>query len=147
MRRPGSPAASGRTLLVGDAAGLVDPLSGDGMYEAFASSRLAAESILDLLEGRTAGLEPYTSRLAGALAAGASASWGAKRVAARYPRLGFAIARLPMAWSAVERILRGDLSNPGDERGLGRVTLKAVERLARSAGDPGAGYRAEAHAA
>ena len=29
--------------LVGDAAGLVDPLSGDGMYEAFVSARLAAE--------------------------------------------------------------------------------------------------------
>ena len=35
MREPGAPAARGRLLLVGDAAGLVDPLSGDGMYEAF----------------------------------------------------------------------------------------------------------------
>jgi geranylgeranyl reductase family protein len=32
MRRLGAPAARGRALLVGDAAGLVDPLSGDGMY-------------------------------------------------------------------------------------------------------------------
>ena len=147
LRRPGSPAASGRILLVGDAAGLVDPLSGDGMYEAFLSSRLAADSILDLLEARTAGLEPYTTRLNRTLAPGASAAWGAKTVAARYPRLTFAIARLPLAWSAVDRLVRGDLEHPGEERGLGRVALKAVERIARAAGDPGAAYRAEAHAA
>ena len=36
-----------RSLLVGDAAGLVDPLSGDGIYEALVSARLAAEAILD----------------------------------------------------------------------------------------------------
>ena len=38
MRRPGTQAHHGRVLLVGDAAGLVDPLSGDGMYEAFTSA-------------------------------------------------------------------------------------------------------------
>jgi len=37
---------AGPVLLVGDAAGLVDPLSGDGIYEAFVSGRLAADSIL-----------------------------------------------------------------------------------------------------
>ncbi len=43
--RAGAPAARGRVLLVGDAAGLVDPLSGDGMYEAFVSAELAAAAI------------------------------------------------------------------------------------------------------
>ena len=43
LRRAGAVAARGRALLVGDAAGLVDPLSGDGMYEAFVSARLASE--------------------------------------------------------------------------------------------------------
>jgi flavin-dependent dehydrogenase len=133
LRRASAPAASGRTLLVGDAAGLVDPLSGDGMYEAFVSSRLAADAILDLLEGRASGLEPYTTRLNETLAPGASAAWGAKRVAARYPRVAFAIARLPVAWSAVDRILRGDLTDPGEERGLSRLALKTVERIARAA--------------
>ena len=46
MRRLGAPAVRGRALLVGDAAGLVDPLSGDGLYEAFVSSRLAADAVL-----------------------------------------------------------------------------------------------------
>jgi len=30
------------SLAVGDAAGLVDPLSGDGMYEAFSSAHVAS---------------------------------------------------------------------------------------------------------
>ena len=46
MRELGAPATRGRVLLVGDAAGLVDPLSGDGIYEAFVSAQLASTSIL-----------------------------------------------------------------------------------------------------
>ncbi len=47
MRRLGASTPAGeRVVLVGDAAGLVDPLSGDGMYEAFVSARLAADAIL-----------------------------------------------------------------------------------------------------
>src|SRR5262245_34575994 len=52
LRRANSVPARTRALLVGDAAGLVDPLTGDGLYEAFVSARLAAEGILDLLAGR-----------------------------------------------------------------------------------------------
>ena len=62
LRRAGSVAARGRALLVGDAAGLVDPLSGDGMYEAFVSARLASGAVLDLLAGRSASLDGYTHR-------------------------------------------------------------------------------------
>lgn len=40
------PVSSSRTLLVGDAAGLADPLSGEGIRFAIKSGRLAAESIL-----------------------------------------------------------------------------------------------------
>ena len=147
LRRSGSVAARGRALLVGDAGGLVDPLSGDGMYEAFVSSRLAADSIGDVLEGRAAGLESYNEKLSNALSLGVAASWGAKMALDRYPWLTFTLGRLPIAWGAVERMLNGDLSNPSDEKGPGRVALKMIEWLARSAGDPGAGYRAEAHAA
>ncbi|MCK4435363.1 NAD(P)/FAD-dependent oxidoreductase [Candidatus Bathyarchaeota archaeon] len=40
----------GRTLLVGDAAGFVDPLFGEGIYSAIASGRIAALSIKKALE-------------------------------------------------------------------------------------------------
>ena len=42
LRRPATRIAGERTLLVGDAAGLIDPVSGDGMYECFVSASLAA---------------------------------------------------------------------------------------------------------
>jgi len=147
LRRSGSVAARGRALLVGDAAGLVDPLSGDGMYEAFASSRLASESIVNLLEGKATSLEPYNARVTNALALTAAASWGAKIALDRYPWLTFNVGRIPVAWGAVERMLSGDLKDPGSERGPARYALKVIEGLARSAGDPGAAYRAEANAA
>jgi geranylgeranyl reductase family protein len=147
LRRAGSVAARGRALLVGDAAGLVDPLSGDGMYEAFVSSRLAAEAIMDLLEGRAESLDGYTEKLSNALALGAAASWGAKIAFDRYPRLTFALGRTPLAWGSVERLLRGDIEHPGAERGPSRIALKLIEAVAKAAGDPGAGYRAEARTA
>ncbi len=45
-----------RTLLAGDAAGLVDPFTGEGIRFAIKSGRLAAESILSGHPGRYAGL-------------------------------------------------------------------------------------------
>ena len=50
--RPRREAARGRVLLVGDAAGLADPLTGEGISLAIRSGRLAAESLL------LAGLDP-----------------------------------------------------------------------------------------
>ena len=44
--RPRRVAARGRVLLVGDAAGLADPLTGEGISLAIRSGRLAAESLL-----------------------------------------------------------------------------------------------------
>ncbi|MDK2464116.1 MAG: NAD(P)/FAD-dependent oxidoreductase [Candidatus Korarchaeota archaeon] len=38
--------ASGRVLLVGDAAGLADPLTGEGIYQALVSARAASQAIL-----------------------------------------------------------------------------------------------------
>ncbi len=147
LRRAGSRAARGRAVLVGDAAGLVDPLSGDGMYEAFVSSRIAAELILDLLAGRIASLDGYTDRLARALGPVTAASWGAKIAFDRYPRATFALGRLPPAWRAIERLLRGDTRDPSAETGAARISLKLIEALAKRAGDPGAGYRVESKAA
>ncbi|HXH20887.1 MAG TPA: geranylgeranyl reductase family protein [Dehalococcoidia bacterium] len=58
--REGSrPVSKGNALLVGDAAGLVDPMSGEGIYSAFVSGRLAAEAVLPYLRGVTKTLSAY----------------------------------------------------------------------------------------
>jgi geranylgeranyl reductase family protein len=132
MRRAGARAQRGRVLLVGDAAGLVDPLSGDGMYEAFVSARLAAEAALELFDGRAATLDEYGPRLDAELARALAASWKAKLALDRFPRVVFGVARIPIVWGFTAAFLRGDLAHPGEAHGLVRLPLQLVERLGRS---------------
>ena len=136
LRHSGSGVAAGRTLLVGDAAALVDPLSGDGIYEAFVSAEVAAETVL---AGRP---EDYESKVLKALVPHAAASWGAKVALDRFPRTSFAIVRIPRVWAVIEDLLRGELGHPGEARGLAKPPLKLLYRLARVAGDPGRAFRA-----
>ncbi|HET8943324.1 MAG TPA: geranylgeranyl reductase family protein [Dehalococcoidia bacterium] len=63
VRVPGSPIARGPVALVGDAAGLVDPLSGEGIHMAFASGRMAAEQALRVLAGEAPDMAGYQRRL------------------------------------------------------------------------------------
>ena len=77
----------------------------------------------------------------------ASASWGAKIALDRYPRATFLLGRVPLAWRVMERMVRGEIEAPSEARGLTRVPLKAIEALAKRAGDPGRSYRLEPAAA
>ena len=116
-------AARGPVLLVGDAAGLVDPLSGDGIFEALLSARLAAEAIL------AGDLERYEQSLAAALGRFAASSWKAKLVLDRHPRISFQIARIPAVWRVIAGLLTGEVAHPGDAGGLARPPLRLLARL------------------
>ena len=140
LRRPGFTPALGRTALVGDAAGLVDPVSGDGIYEAFLSAKLASEAALDVIAGRASDFSAYAGELQRTLALSAAASWRAKLALERFPRLAFALLRAPLAWQALEQLMRADATHPGAIRGPGGAALRAAELLARLAGDPGKAY-------
>lgn len=63
VRIPGSPIARGPVAVAGDAAGLVDPLTGEGIHMAFASGRLAAQQALRVLSGEAADMAGYQRRL------------------------------------------------------------------------------------
>jgi len=136
LRRPGTPIAGRRALLVGDAAGLIDPVSGDGMYECFVSSQLAALAVLDLLAGRAASLETYTGAVDDALAQLHRASWKLKRALDRWPRASWRVARTQLLWRSVERLLLGELAHPGEQHGLARVPLRALDVLGRKLPHP-----------
>lgn len=128
--RPGSRLARGRALVVGDAAGLVDPLSGDGIYEAFLSSEHAAEAALDLLAGRAGSLEPYESRLTAALAFQLEVSWAAKVALDRFPRALFALGRTDYVQHGLQRLARGELQ-PDPSRRLSRAGRRMLGLLGR----------------
>jgi geranylgeranyl reductase family protein len=141
LRSPRSTLARGRALVVGDAAGLIDPVSGDGMFEGFLSSRYATDAALDLLAGRARTLDPYGPRLANRLSTHLWASWGVKVALDRFPRSTFALASTRIVWSAVERIVRGDVADVSGVGGLARPPLKLVKLLVRASGDPGRAFR------
>jgi flavin-dependent dehydrogenase len=119
--------------VIGDAAGLVDPFSGDGMYEAFLSARLVTEAALDVLAGRAHGLEPYAAAVEQQITPLTRAGWGAKLAFERFPRTTFALARLPITFRALEKILRGELAHPGAARGLERGAIRAIYAVSKQA--------------
>jgi flavin-dependent dehydrogenase len=133
LRRAHSSLARGTAAVIGDAAGLVDPFSGDGMYEAFLSARLVADAALDVLAGRAPGLEPYAAAVARMITPLTNAGWGAKLAFERFPRTTFALARLPVTFRALEKLLRGELAYPGDARGLERRAIRAIYAVSRQA--------------
>ena len=59
LRGDSAPIVKGPVLLVGDAAGLVDPMSGEGIAAAFISGRLAAKAIQRFLAGSEPDLLGY----------------------------------------------------------------------------------------
>jgi len=127
MRRPQTVLARGRALLVGDAAGVLDPVSGDGIYEAFVTSRLAADHVL------SDDLESYDAAVRRELDPLSSAGWGAKKALDRFPRAVFTIMRLPVTWRVLEKLMLGEVAHPGEARGPGRTAMKVIQALAHAA--------------
>ena len=60
LRQPGAPLARGGALLVGDAAGFVDPFTGEGIGGALWSGRVAAPVLAAYAAGDLDDLTPYT---------------------------------------------------------------------------------------
>jgi geranylgeranyl reductase family protein len=133
MRLPGTTLARGTTAVIGDAAGLVDPFSGDGMYEAFLSALLVADAALDVLAGRAETLEPYQEAVERRITPLTRAGWGAKRAFERFPRATYALARLPVTFRALEKLLQGELPEPAAARGVERAAIRAIYALSRGA--------------
>ena len=114
----------GCVLLVGDAAGLVDPLSGDGMYEAFVSARLAADAIL------AGDLDRYGRRWRRPSTVMPQRPGPRSERSTAIRRAVFAAARAPGVFGVVAGLLCGEVAHPADARGIARGPLKLVARLA-----------------
>jgi geranylgeranyl reductase family protein len=128
IARPGSLLARGRALVVGDAAGLVDPFSGDGIHEAFLSAGLAAETVLDVLSGRASDLHEYQARVNAALAFQLDVSWSAKVALDRFPRVLFELGRSEYVQRGLQRLARGELE-PDPRRRRSRAGRRALNLL------------------
>jgi geranylgeranyl reductase family protein len=142
-RRPNAALVRDRALLIGDAAGLVDPLWGDGIYTAFVSSKLASTAALDLLAGRTTDLKPYARSIVSELGLTLAFAWDAKAALDRYPRLALAALISAPGWRLVENLLRGEIRDPSIEGGTTRIAVRSLQALGQRAEWPGIDYRTE----
>ncbi len=109
FRKRGSTLASGRIALIGDAAGLADPLSGDGIYEAALSAKLAATHTLRILAGEQSCFSAYAHELSSTLAPLMRISWIAKYAFDRLPTLSYTVAKTPQFWTLVTRMILGEI--------------------------------------
>jgi len=111
VRRPGAPLVAGNVLLVGDAAGLLDPLTGEGIYAAIWSGVASARHLAAYLAGAVPDLQGYAKEVEGAFAADLRVAGRLHDLVHRAPGLFLrSIRYAPPAWRLVCRILRGDES-------------------------------------
>ncbi len=109
VRRPGAPVTHGRLLLAGDAAGLVDPLSGEGIYAAIASGQMAARHALAAMDSPTLDLTGYARELERVLGPELADSSALQDIFNLMPPVYVELLRRsPQLWHWLCRIIRGD---------------------------------------
>jgi flavin-dependent dehydrogenase len=104
-----SKAAGQRVLLVGDAAGLVEPFTGDGISFACQSARLAADCIYQSLNAQEVDLTSYDSHLA--MQIRSELLWSRKllSLSVSFPRLIYRMFRSnDRVWNTFCKTLRGE---------------------------------------
>ncbi len=63
IRTRGEQIIKGKTVFIGDAAGLIDPMAGEGIYYAIRSGQIAAETIIGCLNGGEERIYEYEERI------------------------------------------------------------------------------------
>jgi len=88
-------------MLVGDAAGFIDPFTGEGIYRALRSARAAAEALDELDDGASA---RYLAARRHAFAAKDALTWLVQGMLAAPPLMGYALRRLATRPDAADRL-------------------------------------------
>lgn len=114
-RLPGAPVQKGRALLVGDAAGLVEAFTGEGIYWAIRSAQIAARSVL-----KVAPALDYSRQLEVALMPDLRSARRWLKIYMLAPRACYSLPKhVPLFWEAVCAIVRGESHFVDIKRGLG----------------------------
>jgi geranylgeranyl reductase family protein len=120
LRRHGAPIVRGPAMLAGDAASLVDPLSGEGIWAALTSGRLAAEQGLRYLAGDAHDLRGYQRAVESLMRDELIASQRLQLVFQRLPKLSILMLKYNNAfWRYMTEIIRGEIAYPDLPRKLG----------------------------
>ena len=136
LRQAGSPLVDGNVVLVGDAAGLLDPLTGEGIYAAFWSGYTAAKHIAAYLGEQAPDLDGYCRDMERHLLAELRVSRQLHDIYHLWPGLFVGIERrTSMLWQAMARLVRGEETYLTVMRKLGPVwpVLEFISDLVRVA--------------
>ena len=108
-RKKGAPITKGPVLLVGDAAGMLDYWTGEGIYYAIRSGQIAGPAVMDYLEGRTADLSAYEKAVDDEIMPDLRIARTMTRIGLALPKLGFTMMkRSDRAWRLGCRVLRAE---------------------------------------
>jgi len=118
FRKMGMPIQQGKVLLLGDAAGLASPLTGEGIYYAIKSAKLAAPVILRYLEGDASDLQDYGRVVDEQLMPNLNIARKMARFVAAVPRLALDLVRQDIVWEIACCLLRGEKTYVGIEEEL-----------------------------
>jgi flavin-dependent dehydrogenase len=118
--------AGGEFLLVGDAAGFIDPVSGEGIYRAFQSAEHAAEAIERWHAGDRGALDRYDAVLRSRFRRKDAISWFLQLLMSRPALLDYAVRRLDRRATVrgTFELVMSDLAPP--ERALNARFLAAL---------------------
>jgi len=122
LYRDGAPVVRGHAMLIGDAAALIDPFSGEGIWGAFVSGRIAGLEALRYLAGDVSDLRGYQVALEREVHDDIRGSRRLQGVLERLPALSPMLLKYSdTLWRYVTEIMRGDLNYPDLPRKLGPV--------------------------
>ncbi len=144
LRDPSSPLISGRIAFVGDAAGLVDPLSGEGIGNAIRSAQLAAEAALEYLGGTTQDLTAYQGSIEAEIEPELRV---ARQLQALFHQCPWPYVQLlrrsDRFWTAFCRIVRGESSYTSFQARLGpaKILVAAAAEFAERRGRSAAAWQ------
>lgn len=118
--RKGEPACQDRVLLLGDAAGLADPLTGEGIYNAVLSAQLAAPAIENCLVRGRVGLQDYQRAMDERIVSELSVARILSKFFVRFPHLAFGLLnRSEGVWRTGCQLMLGETNYAAIKEGKG----------------------------
>jgi geranylgeranyl reductase family protein len=112
---------SGRVIVAGDAGGLADSLTGEGIYYAIRSGKLAAEACTSFLSGNDRSIPDYSHQVNDELMTELLEGEKIKHIFNIVPlKIHFFVRDSDRAWKAFGKVLRGERSYKDVKLGFGR---------------------------
>jgi geranylgeranyl reductase family protein len=121
VKRGPGPFHSRRTMVTGDAAGLTDPMTGEGIFYAVRSGKLAAASAIAFLDGTSGSLARYSDTINNEIVAELLEAERIRNLFNTVPeRIHKLVKTNDRVWRAFGKILRGERSYNDVRGGFGK---------------------------